>query len=309
MVEKRSFWNARTLRKRLKAPFRRRAYLREFRPQVDEQKLRAEKVTIVVLTYNRCKFLEWCLESLFATLPAQPETDVIVWDNASVDDTKAVCRPWVEQGKLRAIHHDQNIGTNAYHFAFKEAASDSTVFLEMDDDVLWFPEGWLEALLRPFQQLPQLGYLGANQIDDRFTAIDNPLTKGEHFYNHVAFPDGTKIAFGPARGFCTATPRRIYEEVGGFPELLSTTGQVFVSEDGHYNRAMRKAGYHRGILESLGVYHATGPSCNADYWKLFVDKKNDTGHYQDPKQFDQSLLVPGFVEYFEQTYRGDQQPR
>ena len=23
-----------------------------------------------------------------------------MWDNASVDDTKAVCAPWVEQGKL-----------------------------------------------------------------------------------------------------------------------------------------------------------------------------------------------------------------
>ena len=65
------------------------------------------------------------------------------------------------------IHHDRNIGTNAYRCAFQQAAADSTFLVELGDDVLWFPEGRLEALLRPFQRLPGLGYLGANQIDDR----------------------------------------------------------------------------------------------------------------------------------------------
>ena len=303
MVKKRSPWDLRVLRKRLKAPLRRRALQKSWQSEVDRERLLAEKVTIVVLTYNRAGFLAWSLESLFATLPSLPACEVIVWDNASQDDTKEVCRPWVEQGKLRVVHHDQNIGTNAYHFAFQQAAPDSTFFVEMDDDVLWFPEGWLEALLRPFQQLPGLGYLGANQIDDRYTEIDNPLTKGEHYYNHVRFADATSIAFGPVRGFCAATPRGVYEETGGFPDL-SSTGQFFVSEDGHYNRVVRKAGYLRGILTSLPVYHATGPNCNADYWQLFVDKKGDTGHYQDPRQFDRSAIVPGFVDYFIETYRG-----
>lgn len=306
MVKKRSPWDPRVLRKRLKAPLRARALQKKWRTEVDLEALRAEKVTIVVLTYNRCGFLRWCLESLIATLPEQPRCEVIVWDNASVDDTKEVCRPFVEAGQVRVVHHDQNIGTNAYHFAFKEASPDSTFFVEMDDDVLWFREGWLEDLLKPFQQLPRLGYLGANQIDDKFTDIDNPLTKGEHFYNHVSFKDGTKIAFGPARGFCAATPRKIYEEVGGFPDLTST-GQFFVSEDGHYNRVIRKAGYERGILVSLPLYHATGPNCNADYWKLFVDKKEDTRHFQDKKQFDRDLIVPGFVDHFVETYRGGKQ--
>jgi len=288
----------RHLRKHLKAPFRRARLRREWRMDVDEGRLARETVSAVMVTYNRKRFLQWSVDALLRATK-RPGFELLVWNNASTDGTEEVLAPYAEAGLLRVVNHDRNIGTNAYHEAFEGLPG--SYYLELDDDVLWLPDGWLETMLRCFQHLPRLGYLGAAPVHDRYTAEADPLTSGRYFYDHVAFPGGTRVAFGPVAGFCALTPRRVYEEVGGFPR--GPEGSVFVSEDGAYNRAMRKAGYLRGILESLAVYHASGRHCNADYWNVFVDKLAERSTPDPaPSAEDRETIIPGFIDHFRRHY-------
>lgn len=289
----------RHLRKAFKAPFRRARLRGEWRAEVDEGRLASETVSAVMVTYNRRQFLQWSIDALLRATKF-PNFELLVWNNASTDGTEELLAPYAEAGLIRVVNHDRNIGTNAYHEAFKGLPG--SYYLELDDDVLWLPDGWLETMLCCFQHLPRLGYLCAAPIHDRYTAVADPLTSGSFFYNRVTFPGGTRIAFGPAAGFCALTPRWLYEQVGGFPR--GPEGSVFVCEDGHYNREMRKAGYLRGFLESLEVYHASGPHCNADYWQVYVGKHSERGAPgPDPgTATEREAIVPGFIDHFRRHY-------
>lgn len=265
---------------------------------IDEAKLLEERISIVLLTFQRPRFLDWCLASLLQSL-AHPQVEVIVWNNDATDEaTIEVLARHEHDARLRVVHSEENVGTNAYHFAFRDHAQ-GTYFVEMDDDVLWFPAGFDVELLRCLYHFPQLGFLSAAQISDRFTAETDPLTSGRFFYNRVSFPGDREIAFGPAQGHCGMTSRAVYEEVGGFPNELP---QVFVSEDGHYNRVVRKAGYERGILTTLLPYHAQGPHCNFDYRRVFLGKNADANGRVGVDATPHAELVPGFIEYFQNTF-------
>jgi glycosyltransferase involved in cell wall biosynthesis len=285
-------WGPMSIGKRFKAWRVRRPW----RTDVDESGLLDLPVTIVILTYNRRQFITWNLDSLLATTVQHRNLEIIVWDNASQDGTREALLPYANSGRIRVITSPKNIGTNAYHHAFKEARG--KYLIDMDDDVIWFPPGWLGALLRCFLHLPRLGFLSASQITDKYTAELHPLKRKPYY--PVTFPDGTTIAMGAASGHCAVTTAEIYEEVGGFP---LDEAHFFVSEDGHYNRVLRKAGYVRGILPAVEVYHALGPHCNYDYWDVFVNKCTDGAATMWVPKIDRAAAIPGFIEYFRQKNR------
>lgn len=91
-----------------------------------------DRVTVSILTFNRCVELE---RTLCRTLAACEDAPVIVVDNASTDDTPAVLRAFAP--RVRAIHLPGNIGA-AGRNAGVLAATTPHVALS-DDDTFWAP--------------------------------------------------------------------------------------------------------------------------------------------------------------------------
>lgn len=284
-------------KKRLKAPFRAWRYKRDYRPEIALETAQAAKVSMVMVTYNRRQFLSWCLESLFRSLEGRdPNTwELIIWDNGT--DSVDVLDKAAERSNVRVIRSETNVGINGYYHGFEEAHL-GEYLVELDDDVLSFPDGWLDRLVLAFMRLPRMGFLCADMIEDEYAGLAHPMRNKKMYYQEVELDAETVIAFGPASGHCALTTRAIYEEVGKFP---TSEDRFFFSDDGHYNRMMRKFDYRRGILRTLKVYHACGPHCNFVYSDLYAKKLTD--FFQVEYKGLPIELKTDFMESFRERYK------
>ncbi len=246
--------------------------LRHYDPEVDPL------VSLVVITYNRLRMLQECMRSLLQKTHGD-EFEVIVWDNASTDgtgeylDELSAAHPY-----LRVIHSPKNVGLNGV--ARSVASARGYYIVELDDDVVEFPDGWLPDMLHAFKTVPRAGYLAANVVQDEITNGNKPGPENYTALEH----DGVVVEYqatvvGCTGGWCTMTSLEVLERVGNFPQRR---GRIFFSEDGDYGRRCRAAGFAVGILRDIVVYHACGPAANDRYGCLEVcrDKYLDGPEYK-----------------------------
>lgn len=241
----------------------------------------APRVSLIIITYNRLPMLRECMRSLLEKTKGH-DFEVIVWDNASRDgtghylDELSAAHPY-----LRVFHSPKNVGLNGVARSVKLARG--YYLVELDDDVISFPDDWLPDMLDAFHTVPRAGYLAANVVRDEITNGNRP---GPEHYNAVDH-DGVVVEYqvtieACTGGWCTMTSLEVLNKVGNFPQRR---GRVFFSEDGDYGRRCRKAGFAVGILRDIVVYHACGPAANDKFGCLEVcrDKYLDGPEYRHAK--------------------------
>lgn len=155
-----------------------------------------DRVAAVVVTYNRAEMLRQCLMSLQKqTMPC----DILVVDNASMDDTQALVQ--------RAAQHDASIfyrntgenlgGAGGFNFGMRWAVEAGYAFVwVMDDDC--FPEPVaLEKLLDADRLLQgEYGWLSSVALwtDGRECRMNRPKIK-KNFYDRIELlRDGILLA-------------------------------------------------------------------------------------------------------------------
>ena len=209
-------------------------------------------IAVVVLTYNRLHLLQRCVDDVL--LRTSPKTrEIVIWNNASTDGTREYLDT-LSDPRFRVIHHDENIGQNAYALAFRGTTSDYLV--EVDDDIVDAPTDWDAALLEAFNWLPTVGYLAANLRDDAHDVNANIMYRRDaHLYSSIEL-EGVKLKVGPVGGGCTMTSRELHDRVGGFKQNKK---HVFWLEDAAYIKDIERLGYRAAFLEELQVLHAGGP--------------------------------------------------
>ncbi|MDX6696684.1 MAG: hypothetical protein QOE65_81 [Solirubrobacteraceae bacterium] len=99
-------------------------------------------VTVGVPTYNRAPRLRRALQSILAQ--DYPELRVLVADNASTDDTPAVCAAFAAaDARVRVIRHPENRGAMAnFQFVIDHAEGEFLLLLGDDD---WISPGFVSA--------------------------------------------------------------------------------------------------------------------------------------------------------------------
>jgi GT2 family glycosyltransferase len=236
------------------------------------------EVSIVLITYNRVRMLRECMTSLLDKTRGD-DFEIIVWDNASTDGTKEYLDELAAaHAYLRVVHSPKNVGLNGVARSVELARG--FYIVEMDDDVVRFPDGWLPDMLHAFKSVPRAGYLAANVVQDELTNGNKP---GPENYKAVDY-DGIVVEHQATvaactGGWCTMTSLEVLNRVGNFPQRPR---RVFFSEDGDYGRRCRAAGFTVGILRDIAVYHACGPAANDFYGCLEVcrDKYSDGPEYK-----------------------------
>ena len=223
-------------------------------------------IAIVVLTYNRVHLLRQCVENVLLRTSPQT-TEIVIWDNASVDGTAAYLDSLADE-RIRAVHHDQNIGQSAYARAF--GLTRAPYMVEVDDDIIEAPEHWDATLLDAYRRLPEIGFLAANLVDNPFdTTAQVMYHRNAHLYS-LQEVNGIRLKFGPTGGGCSMTSRDLHDRVGGFRE---NPKQVFWLEDAAYIADIEKLGYRAAYLDELRVLHAGGPHYAStppekeEYWR------------------------------------------
>lgn len=280
----------RRAKRALRGPFRRRRYARlAYRPWPRAERAALE-VSILLATYNRAAFLRELLAGLLRD-SGHERIEVLIRDNASTDETPALLAACSDR-RIKVYREAENIGLNAYPW-LAERASGSHL-LQLDDDVIHFPDRWLGDLLFAFTAVERMGYLAAGVVQDAYTSGGrNPAWR----YQRVWLGPGADISFGATGQWCTLTSRAQHDEVGGYARRDDTH---FFWGDRDYRARLRAHGYHQGILEDLRVYHAYGPHCNESFAEHYREKMAELS------EGDRTVWAPrgGFWPYFRARYDG-----
>ncbi|MFE9342964.1 glycosyltransferase family 2 protein [Streptomyces olivaceus] len=168
-------------------------------------------VGVVIATRDRCASLAVTVRNLLA-LPERPE--VLVVDNASTDDTRAMLARDFPQVRVLAL--PANRGALARTHGVRALR---TPYVAFSDDDSWWAPGALSAAARHFERHPRLGLLAARTLVGPGDAADplNDLLAGSPLGTATDLP-GTQVL-----GFlgCAAVARReAYLDAGGYHPLL-----------------------------------------------------------------------------------------
>lgn len=230
----------------------------------------AEKKTgfsILLVTYNRSTFLKLAIESILTNTKSTYE--LIIFDNASSDDTKHIVNEAINRnpGKPIQYHFSKfNYGTNAYALAFLH--SQYSYVVVMDDDILALQTDWDEKAEQCFRDFPEIGFLALDVIQDQYT---NGAKHAQEKYKIVKKEPSTIQAEGPAGGWFGITLRKIYFQSGGF---IFRPDKPFRLHDADYVRKVGRNGYISAILYHVYAYHASGESWAAagNYQEIWKEK-------------------------------------
>src|SRR5271163_1575532 len=106
----------------------------------------AMKITVILCTYNRAHSISMALESVLASvLPPDVEWEVLVVDNNSKDQTRAVANEFCirHPGRVRYLFEEHQGLSNARNAGIREARGEIIAFT--DDDVT-VDSTWLQNL-------------------------------------------------------------------------------------------------------------------------------------------------------------------
>jgi glycosyltransferase involved in cell wall biosynthesis len=221
-------------------------------------------ISVILCTYNRSESLSKALASVAAsTLPASIEWEVLVVDNNSNDQTRAVAEGFCRRypGRFRYIFEPQSGKSHALETGIRNACGNILAF--MDDDVTVDP-AWLVNLTASLHNghwggaggriLPDCTFSPPRwfPIQDRYALAPLALFDlGTQAGPLTEPPFGTNMAFQKA----------LFEKYGGFRiDLGPRPGSEIRSEDTEFGHRVLAAGEQLRYEPSAVVYHSVSES-------------------------------------------------
>ncbi|HEX2282707.1 MAG TPA: glycosyltransferase family 2 protein, partial [Thermomicrobiales bacterium] len=110
------------------------------------------RVSVVMPTFKQARFLRRAVDSLLTQ--SLTDWELIVVDDGSPDDTRAILAPFLDDSRIRGIRFDTNHGLGCALNAGLDATSGSLVAYLPSDDV-WYRDH-LASLVDLFTSWPEL---------------------------------------------------------------------------------------------------------------------------------------------------------
>ena len=222
-------------------------------------------VSVVICTRNRAPALHASLESVATAARAckDIETELVLVDNASSDDTQAVVRTWAETAGLKVVLvREARKGLAAARNAGVRAAQ-GAVLAFTDDDCRLAPD-YLQTLLELSARDPGMAVRGGrvelgDPADLPFTIKTDPMP--------VTY-DGGRHPGGFIHGCNMAMTRATFDRIGMFDERFGAGAPCEAGEDTDYLYRAFLAGIPVEYAPSLVVAHHHGRRSHADIVKL-----------------------------------------
>lgn len=172
----------------------------------------APLVSVVTPTYNRAGFLPNAVASVLAQ--SVHDIELIIVDDGSVDDTRAVIEPFLADQRIRYFYQENQGQSRARNFALEKAKGEYIAFLDSDD--AWSADK-LEKQLAIFQSDPDIDIVhGDEAIIDEHGAIVS-LENTKRYSGRIS----RQLLADNSVSITTAlVKRRCFEEMGGFDASL-----------------------------------------------------------------------------------------
>jgi GT2 family glycosyltransferase len=252
------------------------------------------RTSIIIPVFNKAEFTLQCLRTLLTEIDST-ETEIIVVDNASTDDTPQVLAHF--ENVVSVIRNDENCGfVDACNQGARAACGDNLLFLNNDTVVL---PGWLDHLVDTIEADPTTGAVGSMLLYPNGTiqeagAIVWQDGTADH-YGWGASPDDRRFNFAREVDYCSAASllirKEIFERLGAFDQRFAPA----YYEDVDLCFGVRSLGYKVVYQPLSRLVHFEGATAGADTSKGF-------------KRF-QIVNQQKFVEKWREVLERDQLPR
>ena len=239
-------------------------------------------ISIVILNWNGKYFLEQFLPTL-VKYSKHPETEIVVADNGSVDDSMAFMDK--EYPTIRTIRLDKNYGfSGGYNRALEQI--DSTYFLLLNSDIE-VSEGWLDPLVQVMENNEKVAACSPKILDYHRKAhfeyagaaggfIDRygyPFCRGRIFdaleEDLGQYDDPTELFWGS--GACLMVRADLYWESGGLDERFFAH-----MEEIDLCWRLQRMGYRIRFVPSSTVYHVGGATLQrGNPFKTYLNFRNN----------------------------------
>lgn len=202
---------------------------------------KATRVSIIVPVYNNTRDLPECVSALIAA--STPETEVIVVDDGSTDETPVVA---ARMG-VRVLRLTTNSGpAAARNYGARHAMGEILFFV--DADVVVGPKA-VDRIMQVFQDHPELDALfGSYDTRPRASGLVSQYRNLLHHYVHQS---GNQDAATFWAG-CGAIRRSVFDTVGGFEEARFPESAI---EDIALGYRLRQGGYKIFLDKALQCTH------------------------------------------------------
>ena len=218
------------------------------------------QLDVVIPTYNRSALLKQALDSLLrARVPAGLSVKIIVVDNNSTDDTKALITKASEttNGRVSYVFEKQQGRSPALNAGIAAATGDLIGFIDDDDEI---DDAWYETILSAFTN-NEVDYIGGPYLP-RFES-DVPEWLPKEYAAVVGIVDGGDkvVPFDDAypgilMGGNAVFRREVLQRVGPYSTALGRSGTRLLScEDEDMYERLRAAGTRGLYLPQLIVHH------------------------------------------------------
>lgn len=231
------------------------------------------KLSVIIVNYNVKYFIEVCLHSVFRAIEGI-DTEVIVVDNNSKDDSCAMIRAKYPQVKL--IENKDNLGFSRANNQGVEIATGQYILFLNPDTVM--PEDFLRKMIGYMDAHPEAGSIGPRLIDGRgkyapdgkksFPSLSvaifkttgiNKIFKNSTYFNkyyavHVKETETAEVDI--LSGCCMMVRHELIKTVGGaFDEAY-----FMYCEDFDLCYRIQKAGYKNIYYPEVTLIHYKGES-------------------------------------------------
>ena len=218
------------------------------------------KLTVIIPTFNRAELLRQTLKSLAgAARPGALEVSVIVVDNNSTDNTKAVVEEWMEQLDVAYLFEPRQGKSRALNTGIGNADCDLIGMIDDDEEVA---ENWLDAIAGVFlNRWDKVDFIGG-RYTPRWEAPPPPWLPMQ-FTGVVGFsnPGEKELAYGGSfkgmmPGGNAVVKLSAMREVGAYDERLGPVAHDLMGceDDDMYHRLL-EAGKRGFYCPTLNIYH------------------------------------------------------
>lgn len=213
------------------------------------------KISVVICTYNRDKFIRTALQKLSEQTLRPEEYEVIIIDNRSTDNTADICKTFIAEHpgfNFRYVFEEKKGLSFARNRGWQEAKSAIVTYIDDDAEAT---NNFLEGILQFFAKHADAVGAGGRIIpvypDTGEPEWMNKYLNG--FVGRVDFGDTPKVFEGKMKypAGCNMTYRKeVLQQVGGFNNELT-----FRSDDKYIYNEVKKVSDKIFYLPSATVYH------------------------------------------------------
>ena len=222
-------------------------------------------VSIVCLTWNRRRFLELGIPSLFANISKELSHEIIFMDNASSDGTLELLRRFADHPEVSIIENRKNVRYKGFNRLF--GMSRGKVIIEVDDDVIEFPRDFDKTAVEYLAAFPDYGYLA-------FDTVRNEFTDGNRgTFSFVDVRGERAVEEGESRGYLAAFRRTDYRLIRPFTFFFPFT--IEHPQDWVVSGLIRRILFKRtGVIRGERCLHACGPLYARKFGRTELDLQN-----------------------------------